>query len=111
MAGQAIGFAERLMKSRPVFLLAEGNSLGCAHTDICQGMTREAAVRRRAAPRCMAGKAIAFERGMGGHEVARTDHLMWLDDAERNDGGQNQTDQDQEGALHFHPQNRNIAVM
>jgi len=93
MAGQAIGFAERLMKSWSTFLLTDWNSLGCAHTDICHGMTREAAVRRRAAPGCMAGKAIASKRGMGWHEVSRTDHLMRLDDAERKDGSQNQTDQ------------------
>lgn len=111
MAGKAIRFAERLMKCRPTFLLADWNSLGRAHTDICQGMAREAAVRRRTAPRRVAGKTIAFKRGMGWHEVARTDHLMRLDDAKRKDGGQNQTYQDQKGALHFHPQNRNIARM
>ena len=78
-----------------------GGLSGAAKTELV-------AVRRRTAPGRVAGKAIAFKRGMGWHEVARTDHLVWLDDAERKDGGQDQADQDQEGAPHFHPQNRNI---
>jgi len=43
----------------------------------------------------MTGEAIAFEHGMGWHEIARTDHLVRPEDAEPNDAGDEQSDKDQ----------------
>lgn len=85
MAVQAVRLGQRLVKCAHLFSLWDLYPLRRSQANISDDMAGRATLGGGTLKRCMTGKAIALQVGMGQDQVSGTDHFVGPDEAEVND--------------------------
>ena len=112
VTGYAILIDQSLVECYLFFLLGYGNTLCGFESYLIHFVTNDTFLRWTANKRGMTGEAICGKFRMRLDELAWTDHQMWDEDRQQNQGGQiNGNNEDGRLVFHFHSQNMKILRM